>query len=221
MQRTLLPFNGSSTARAGTGSVCILFERYPSLLNLGRSLDDRHVHPAHWFLHRRYWTAFPRPTTINEYEYITLFISIRNIHLLTVWPANLVTCALFNTLHSQTYAGMGTRGGINRERFFLYAWTAGTLWYFVPGYLFQALSYFSWVCWIAPNNIPVNQMFGYVHGMGMSLITFDWAQVGIFLRTFSVIGFLTTVIDHLYRFALGHAVVGRSQRHRRFRILLL
>ncbi|KAG2365998.1 OPT oligopeptide transporter [Suillus spraguei] len=103
--------------------------------------------------------------------------SIYNSHLGTVWPANLVTCALFNTLHSKTYAGMGTRGGISRERFFFYAWMCGLLWYLVPGYLFQALSVFSWVCWIAPDNIVVNQMFGYVSGMGMSMVTFDWAQI--------------------------------------------
>ncbi|KAI9462088.1 OPT oligopeptide transporter [Boletus coccyginus] len=94
-----------------------------------------------------------------------------------IWPANLVSCALFNTLHVKSYAGMGTRGGISRGRFFLYAWVAGMCWYFVPGYLFQGLSYFSWVCWIAPENIVVNQLFGYVHGLGMSLITFDWAQI--------------------------------------------
>jgi len=51
------------------------------------------------------------------------------------------------------------------------------LWYFLPGYLFQGLSYFSWVCWIAPNNIPLNQMFGYESGLGMSMITFDWSQI--------------------------------------------
>ncbi|KAK0442537.1 oligopeptide transporter [Desarmillaria tabescens] len=94
-----------------------------------------------------------------------------------IWPTNLVTCALFNTLHAQTYAGIGNRGGISRERFFFYAFLGGFSWYFLPGYLFQALSYFSWVCWIVPDNVPVNQMFGYVHGMGMSLITFDWAQI--------------------------------------------
>jgi hypothetical protein len=33
-----------------------------------------------------------------------------------IWPANLVNCALFNTLHSQVYAGMGNRGGMSRER---------------------------------------------------------------------------------------------------------
>ncbi|KAG6856129.1 hypothetical protein H0H87_007188, partial [Tephrocybe sp. NHM501043] len=94
-----------------------------------------------------------------------------------IWPTNLVTCALFNTLHAQTYAGIGTRGGISRERFFLYAFLASAVWYVFPAYLFSALSYFSWVCWIAPDNIPVNQMFGYVHGLGMSLVTFDWAQI--------------------------------------------
>lgn len=94
-----------------------------------------------------------------------------------IWPSNLVTCALFNTLHSQTYAGIGTHGGISRESFFYYAWICGALWYFVPGYLFKGLSYFSWVCWIAPDNIVVNQMFGYVSGLGMSMVTFDWSQI--------------------------------------------
>lgn len=97
--------------------------------------------------------------------------------LLIVWPYNLVTCALFNTLHAQQYSGIGNRGGVSRERFFAYCFTGGFLWYFFPGYIFQALSVFSWVCWIAPNNIPLNQMFGYEHGMGMSLITFDWSQI--------------------------------------------
>ena len=44
----------------------------------------------------------------------------------TVWPANLVLCALFNTLHSQNYAGMGSRGGVSRERFFVYAFAGAT-----------------------------------------------------------------------------------------------
>ena len=75
-----------------------------------------------------------------------------------VWPANLVTCALFNTLHSQTYAGVGDRGGLSREKFFLYCFVASAVWCMfsarhpllylcfqltsldiVPGYLFQAL----------------------------------------------------------------------------------
>ena len=94
-----------------------------------------------------------------------------------IWPVNLVTCALFNTLHSQQYAGMGTRGGISRERFFTYVFLGAFSWYWLPGYLFQALSYFNWVCWIAPNNIVVNQLFGYQTGLGMGFLTFDWSMI--------------------------------------------
>jgi hypothetical protein len=92
-------------------------------------------------------------------------------------PTNLVTCALFNTLHAQSYAGIGNRAGITRERFFVYVFSASCAWYFFLGYLFQALSWFTWVCWIAPDNVVVNQLFAYESGLGMSLITFDWAQI--------------------------------------------
>jgi hypothetical protein len=45
-----------------------------------------------------------------------------------IWPINLVNCALFNTLHSQQYAGVGTRGGISRERFFIYGFLGSFFW---------------------------------------------------------------------------------------------
>lgn len=94
-----------------------------------------------------------------------------------IWPNTLVSCALFNTLHSQTYAGIGRHEGISRERYFVYAFVTSIVWYFVPGYLFSALSVFSWVCWIAPDNVKVNQMFGYRSGLGFSILSFDWNQI--------------------------------------------
>jgi OPT family oligopeptide transporter len=72
---------------------------------------------------------------------------------------------------------MGNRGGISRERFFFYSFIGGVCWYFFPGYIFQALSSFTWVCWIRPDNIVLNQLFGFQTGLGMSLISFDWAQI--------------------------------------------
>ena len=45
-----------------------------------------------------------------------------------IWPAKLVNCALFNTLHSRQYAGAGERGGITRRRFFVYAFGASFAW---------------------------------------------------------------------------------------------
>ncbi|KAF7290406.1 OPT oligopeptide transporter [Mycena chlorophos] len=94
-----------------------------------------------------------------------------------IWPYNLVTCALFNTLHSQQYAGVGTRGGYSREKFFYIAFSCAACWYILPGYLFTGLSFFSWVCWIVPNNVVVNQLFGVNYGLAMGLVTFDWAQI--------------------------------------------
>ncbi|KAI0032412.1 small oligopeptide transporter [Vararia minispora EC-137] len=94
-----------------------------------------------------------------------------------IWPTNLVTATLFNTLHGRATAGSDARGGMSRERFFLWVFCVYFCWNFVPTYLFAALSYFPWVTWIAPNNRVVNQLFGTQTGLAMSIITFDWAQI--------------------------------------------
>lgn len=94
-----------------------------------------------------------------------------------IWPNTLVSCALFNTLHSQNYAGIGQHEGISREKFFAYVFIGAMVWYFFPGYIFQALSTFTWACWIAPDNVKINQLFGYKSGLGLSLLTFDWNQI--------------------------------------------
>jgi OPT family small oligopeptide transporter len=91
-----------------------------------------------------------------------------------VWPQNLVTCTLLNTLHAEDDE---TPGVITRYRYFLLVLTGSFFFFFIPGYLFQALSVFSWLCWIFPNNVPVNQMFGVYSGLGMSILTFDWSQI--------------------------------------------
>ncbi|KAJ7596747.1 glutathione transporter [Mycena floridula] len=92
-----------------------------------------------------------------------------------IWPGALVNSALFNTLHKNF--GTQDKGHITRERFFLFAMAASFVWYFVPGYLFTALSVFNWVCWIAPNNVTINALFGTNTGLGMSMLTFDWAMI--------------------------------------------
>ena len=92
-----------------------------------------------------------------------------------IYPGVLVNCALFNTLHGN-YGKKDTRH-ISRERFFVYAMICSFVWYWFPGYIFTALSIFNWVCWIAPNNVVVNQLFGYQTGLGMGFFTFDWSMI--------------------------------------------
>ena len=91
-----------------------------------------------------------------------------------IWPGALVNVALFNTLHK----GYGKSDRhISRHRFFFIALACSFTWYFVPGYLFTGLTFFNWICWIAPNNVPVNTLFGTVTGLGMSVLTFNWASI--------------------------------------------
>ena len=92
-----------------------------------------------------------------------------------VWPGALVNSALFNTLH-RNY-GKRERGHMTRERFFLFAFLGSAAYYWLPGYLFTALSVFNWVCWITPKNVPVNALFGTNTGLGMGVFTFDWAMI--------------------------------------------
>ncbi|TFK41282.1 OPT oligopeptide transporter [Crucibulum laeve] len=92
-----------------------------------------------------------------------------------IWPGALVNSALFNTLHKNY--GKRDGGHMSRERFFCIAMACSFVWYWVPGYLFTALSVFNWVCWIAPNNLVVNALFGTSTGLGMSILTFDWSMI--------------------------------------------
>lgn len=92
-----------------------------------------------------------------------------------IWPGALVDCALLGALH-KNYGKKETKH-IPRERFLMFAVLASAAYYFLPGYLFTALSLFNWVCWIAPQNQTINTLFGTSSGLGMGILTFDWAQI--------------------------------------------
>lgn len=91
-----------------------------------------------------------------------------------IWPSNLVVCTLLNTLHADEDVYSPT---ISRYKFFTIATCAAFFYYFLPGFLFQALSAFSYICWIAPDNIIINQLFGVRSGLGMGVLTFDWSMI--------------------------------------------
>ncbi|KAF8258943.1 OPT oligopeptide transporter protein-domain-containing protein [Lactarius quietus] len=97
-----------------------------------------------------------------------------------IWPSSLVFIALFNAMHSPEISGTQGFFVISRRRFFTYVFIGYFFYNFLPSYLFTALSSFSWVCWIAPNNVKINQMFGVTHGLAMGVLTFDWGQITAF-----------------------------------------
>lgn len=100
-----------------------------------------------------------------------------------VWPANLVTCTVMHALHHHTPADPATTNGwkMGRYRFFLIVSLAVFAWTWVPQVFAQFLQYFDFVCWIAPSNVVVNQIFGAFTGLGILPITFDWNTVSSFL----------------------------------------
>src|ERR1700742_312075 len=50
-----------------------------------------------------------------------------------LWPGALVNAALFSTLHKAW--GVPDKRHISRERFFMYCFIGGLVWFFLPGYL--------------------------------------------------------------------------------------
>lgn len=93
-----------------------------------------------------------------------------------IWPANLVSATFLTNLHiNENHEANGWK--ISRFAFFAIVFCGNFIWYFFPGYIFTALSYFAWPTWIAPNNVKVNQVFGASSGMGLWPITFDWNQI--------------------------------------------
>ncbi|KAI2786790.1 hypothetical protein POX_g09184 [Penicillium oxalicum] len=93
-----------------------------------------------------------------------------------IWPGTLMSTAMFSTMHRSSNK-KANGWSISRYRFFILVWAAAFVWYFVPGLLMPALSYFNVVTWFAPQNVVVSNLFGVASGLGMLPLTFDWAQI--------------------------------------------
>lgn len=93
-----------------------------------------------------------------------------------IWPGTLMSTAMFTTMH--TNENKSANGWtVSRYRFFVFVWAAAFAWYFLPGLLVPALSYFNIITWFAPKNVVVSNLFGVSSGLGLFPITFDWAQI--------------------------------------------
>ncbi|KAK9452455.1 OPT oligopeptide transporter protein-domain-containing protein [Dipodascopsis uninucleata] len=93
-----------------------------------------------------------------------------------MWPTTLPTLALNRALVQKNQKGEVINGwSITRYRLFVYAFVGMVIYYWLPGYLFQALSVFNWMTWIAPNNHNLAAVTGSTLGLGVNPIpSFDW-----------------------------------------------
>lgn len=96
-----------------------------------------------------------------------------------VWPASLVTIALNQAFHVEANTPVqGPFGRIyrmSRYKFFLLAFGAMFVYFWFPNWIFTALSMFSWMTWIAPDNLNLSTITGFSNGLGLNpWPTFDW-----------------------------------------------
>lgn len=94
------------------------------------------------------------------------------------WPSNLVQVSLFRALHEKDKR---LKGGTTRTQFFVLVLISAMAYYVLPGYLFQMLTSFSWVCWFAPKSILVQQLGSGMKGLGIGALGFDWSVISSYL----------------------------------------
>jgi hypothetical protein len=96
-----------------------------------------------------------------------------------VWPASLVTIALNAAFHNDKNGPVDSPFGrvftISRIKFFGVTFAAMFVYFWFTDYIFTALSVFSWLTWISPNNVNLNAITGIVNGLGVNpWPTWDW-----------------------------------------------
>ncbi|KAJ7741785.1 OPT-domain-containing protein [Mycena maculata] len=94
-----------------------------------------------------------------------------------IWYSNLSIIALNRAFHAEKET-VANGWRLSRMRWFLYCFTSMFIYFWFPDYIFQALSYFNWMTWIAPDNVSLAAITGNVSGLGFNPIpTFDWNQL--------------------------------------------
>ncbi|XP_057950815.1 oligopeptide transporter 9 isoform X2 [Malania oleifera] len=94
------------------------------------------------------------------------------------WPSNLVQVSLFRALHEKEKR---PKGSTTRTQFFVIVFICSFCYYVLPGYLFLMLTSFSWVCWLAPKSIFVQQLGSGLQGLGIGSLGIDWSTISSYL----------------------------------------
>ncbi|KAK9237785.1 OPT oligopeptide transporter protein-domain-containing protein [Lipomyces kononenkoae] len=92
-----------------------------------------------------------------------------------IWPTVLPTLALNRALLKTEKKENINGWTISRYKFFLSIFVFSFVYFWIPDYLFQALSTFNWMTWISPKNFTLAIVTGSSLGLGFNpWTTFDW-----------------------------------------------
>lgn len=119
---------------------------------------------------------------------LTLFVQLMGmgfagyLRRFSVYPVQAAWFTILPTiLMNRALTRPEPRGNINgwtisRYRFFYICTISMAVYYWLPGYLFTALSTFNWMTWIAPENLTLAILTGSSLGLGLfnPITTFDW-----------------------------------------------
>ncbi|AEO63038.1 uncharacterized protein THITE_40025, partial [Thermothielavioides terrestris NRRL 8126] len=126
-----------------------------------------------------------------------------------VWPSSLVTIALNTAFHDTSTEAATVVGPfrsiwkMSRLKYFTWAFGLMFVYFWFPNYIFGALSLFSWMTWIAPENADLANITGGTSGLGFNPFpTFDWNVVTFMVDPLMVPFFST------FNYFLGALVAG-------------
>lgn len=93
-----------------------------------------------------------------------------------VWPTILPSIALNRALLKSERKESIHGWTISKFKFFWTLLVCSALYYWIPNYLFTALSTFNWITWISPTNYNLGAIAGTQSGLGFinPIPTFDW-----------------------------------------------
>lgn len=92
-----------------------------------------------------------------------------------LWPNNFPILALNRALMRPSRKETINGWSMSAYKFFIIFFCGAFLYFWLPGYLFTALSTFNWMTWIKPDNFNLAAITGSASGLGINPIpTFDW-----------------------------------------------
>ncbi|KAK9312007.1 OPT oligopeptide transporter protein-domain-containing protein [Lipomyces starkeyi] len=99
----------------------------------------------------------------------------------SMWPTILPTLALNRALLVPEMQTRANGWSMSRYKFFFVCFGGMFLYFFLPDFLFTALSDFNWMTWMAPKNLVLAIITGSFLGLGINPVTtFDWAVINYF-----------------------------------------
>ncbi|KAJ6509641.1 OPT-domain-containing protein [Mycena vulgaris] len=105
-----------------------------------------------------------------------------------IWPYSLAVITFNRAFHAEKRTVVNG-WKMSKMRWFLYCFCSMFVYFWFPDFIFQAstnlaeaLSYFNWMTWAAPNNVNLAAVTGSITGLGLNPIpTFDWAQFTVYV----------------------------------------